>query len=73
MTARTRQVEMSKDPLKTGTFDSASRDMELNTRWWSKTYEGQKTVIKAAGAKAAGQKRSSCRYSTGQKKFSKLF
>ena len=29
MTARTRQVEMSKDPLKTGTFDSASRDMEL--------------------------------------------
>ena len=30
MTARTRQVEMSKDPLKTGTFDSASRDMEFN-------------------------------------------
>ncbi len=47
MTARTRQVEMSKDPLKTGTFDSASRDMELPDV--SKTYEGQKTVIKAGG------------------------
>lgn len=47
MTARTRQVEMSKDPLKTGTFDSASRDMELPDV--SKTYEGQKAVIKAGG------------------------
>lgn len=47
MTARTRQVEMSKDPLKTGTFDSASRDMELPDA--SKTYEGQKQIIEAGG------------------------
>ena len=56
MTARTRQVEMSKDPLKTGTFDSASRDMELYDA--SKTYEGQKTVIEAGGVKATGKKSS---------------
>jgi len=56
MTARTRQVEMSKDPLKTGTFDSASRDMELYDA--SKTYEGQKTVIEAGGVKGNGKKSS---------------
>ena len=56
MTARTRQVEMSKDPLKTGTFDSASRDMELYDA--SKTYEGQKEIIKAGGVKATGKKSS---------------
>ena len=56
MTARTRQVEMSKDPLKTGTFDSASRDMELPDA--SKTYEGQKEIIKAGGVKATGKKSS---------------
>ena len=56
MTARTRQVEMSKDPLKTGTFDSASRDMELPDV--SKTYEGQKTVIEAGGVKGNGKKSS---------------
>ena len=57
MTARTRQVEMSKDPLKTGTFDSASRDMELPDV--SKTYEGQKAVIKAGGVIVAPDKKSS--------------
>ena len=56
MTARTRQVEMSKDPLKTGTFDSASRNMELYDA--SKTYEGQKTVIEAGGVKGNGKKSS---------------
>tara|TARA_R110002020_G_scaffold62942_2_gene167891 strand:+ start:4404 stop:5285 length:882 start_codon:yes stop_codon:yes gene_type:complete len=56
MTARTRQVEMSKDPLKTGTFDSASRDMELYDA--STTYEGQKEIIKAGGVKGAGKKSS---------------
>ena len=56
MTARTRQVEMSKDPLKTGTFDSASRDMELYDA--SKTHEGQKEIIKAGGVKATGKKSS---------------
>ena len=50
MTARTRQVEMSSDPLgKSGTFDSASRDMELPDA--SKTYAGQKTIIEEDGIK----------------------
>ena len=50
MTARTRQVEMSSDPLgKSGTFDSASRDMELPDA--SKTYDGQKTIIEDGGVK----------------------
>ena len=50
MTARTRQVEMSSDPLgKSGTFDSASRDMELPDA--SKTYAGQKTIIDEDGIK----------------------
>ena len=50
MTARTRQVEMSSDPLgKSGTFDSASRDMELPDA--SKTYDGQKTIIEDGGIK----------------------
>ena len=50
MTARTRQVEMSSDPLgKSGTFDSASRDMELPDA--STTYDGQKTIIEDGGIK----------------------
>jgi len=55
MTARTRQVEMSKDPLKTGTFDSASRDMDLVDA--DTTYEGQKKIIKAGGVKSASPKK----------------
>ena len=50
MTARTRQVEMSSDPLgKSGTFDSASRNMELPDA--STTYDGQKTIIEDGGVK----------------------
>ena len=50
MTARTRQVEMSSDPLgKSGTFNSSSRDMELPDA--STTYDGQKTIIEDGGIK----------------------
>ena len=50
MTARTRQVEMSSDPLgKSGTFNSSSRDMELPDA--STTYDGQKTIINEGGVK----------------------
>lgn len=50
MTARTRQVEMSSDPLgKSRTFNSASRNMELPDA--SNTFEGQKTIIKEGGVK----------------------
>ena len=48
MTARTRQVEMSSDPLgKSGTFKSASRNMELPDA--SSTYSGQKEIIDGGG------------------------
>ena len=48
MTARTRQVEMSSDPLgKSGTFKSASRNMELPDA--SSTYSGQKEIIESGG------------------------
>ena len=48
MTARTRQVEMSSDPLgKSGTFNSASRNMELPDA--STTFDGQKTIIEGGG------------------------
>lgn len=48
MTARTRQVEMSSDPLgKSGTFDSASRNMELPDA--STTFDGQKAIIEGGG------------------------
>jgi hypothetical protein len=50
MTARTRQVEMSSDPLgKSGTFKSASRNMELPDA--SSTYDGQTEIIKKGGVK----------------------
>ena len=50
MTARTRQVEMSSDPLgKSGTFKSASRNMELPDA--SSTYSGQTEIIKSGGVK----------------------
>jgi hypothetical protein len=50
MTARTRQVEMSSDPLgKSGTFKSASRNMELPDA--SSTYSGQKEIIESGGVK----------------------
>jgi len=48
MTARTRQTEMSSDPLgKTGTFNSKDRNMTLNDA--STTYDGQKAIIEAGG------------------------
>jgi len=48
MTARTRQVEMSSDPLgKNRTFKSASRNMELPDA--SSTYSGQKEIIESGG------------------------
>jgi hypothetical protein len=50
MTARTRQVEMSSDPLgKNRTFKSASRNMELPDA--SSTYSGQKEIIDSGGVK----------------------
>ena len=50
MTARTRQVEMSSDPLgKNRTFKSASRNMELPDA--SSTYSGQKEIIESGGVK----------------------
>jgi len=50
MTARTRQVEMSSDPLgKNGTFESSTRNMDLVDA--DTTYEGQKKIIKDGGVK----------------------
>ena len=52
MTARTRQVEMSSDPLgKSGTFNSSSRNMELPDA--STTFDGQKTIIEGGGTQVA--------------------
>ena len=50
MTARTRQVEMSSDPLgKNGTFESSTRNMDLVDA--DTTYEGQKKIIKDGGVR----------------------
>ena len=55
MTARTRQVEMSSDPLgKNGTFESSTRNMDLVDA--DKTYEGQKKIIKEGGVKSTNKK-----------------
>jgi hypothetical protein len=55
MTARTRQVEMSSDPLgKNGTFESSTRDMDLVDA--NKTYEGQKKIIEDGGVKSPSPK-----------------
>ena len=52
MTARTRQVEMSSDPLgKSGTFNSSSRNMELPDA--STTFDGQKAIIEGGGTQVA--------------------
>ena len=55
MTARTRQVEMSSDPLgKNGTFESSTRNMDLVDA--DTTYEGQKKIIKGGGVKSSNKK-----------------
>ena len=55
MTARTRQVEMSSDPLgKNGTFESSTRNMDLVDA--DTSYEGQKKIIKDGGVKSTGKK-----------------
>ena len=58
MTARTRQVEMSKDPLKTGTFDSADRDFtrgEMETSVGGEQDQRNEAQIKANRIKKAAE------------------
>ena len=59
MTARTRQVEMSKDPLKTGTFDSAQRNLEKGDLTIEQQDIRNKEEIKAQKIRKAKKKESS--------------
>ena len=58
MTARTRQVEMSKDPLKGGTFKSTQRNLEKGDLSIEEQDARNKKEIEAEKIKAAGQKSS---------------
>ena len=58
MTARTRQVEMSKDPLKTGTFESTQRNLEKGDLTKEEQDARNKKEIEAKKIRAANQKSS---------------